>query len=345
MKDITRVQNILSNQVQTRTLCFKTPLALGWKWKTKQKGFRGRKTSLWAGETLKSTLELGWKRFLVLLVFESQRFGPFQLLVHFIPNHSPINEDKNHSGEKQRLEDFPLLSGANPTAHVLNSRHIQQLAPKLPLFYGLYIPRAVFESRTSQLRWKQILGCGTSIPRVQEKLPIQLCLLSKVSKSKQKLSSYLFSAGKQTELVLGSFLSANLTTNTDDDRFKQTCSLRTTPLDLVTCHRATADLKEVPPWIITACPALTAIGVCAALSEASVCVGTVFTGVCLYLFSWCYMQSFARLHSNLYNRIISIFHYVIVKSVIAISHTAKSDWRIACLGELLTYPHARGEYY
>lgn len=87
-----------------------------------------------------NTLELGRERLLMLLVFQSQGFCPLQLLVHFIPNHSSITEDKHHSGEKQKLEDFPLLSGANPTAHVLHTEHIQyiQFSPKLSLLWALH---------------------------------------------------------------------------------------------------------------------------------------------------------------------------------------------------------------
>lgn len=145
----------------------------------------------------------------MLLVFQSQGFRPLELLVHFIPNHSSINEDKNHSGEKQQLEDFPLLSGANPTAHVLlHAEHTQQLSPKnFPLFMGFTFQEQSFKPGFSRSDGSRSSGVEHPFPGWRKSFPYSSVYFHpEKKKKKEKLQKVnkrrFFPSSKQTEVVL-----------------------------------------------------------------------------------------------------------------------------------------------
>lgn len=196
----------------------------------------------------------------MLLVLQSQSFCPLQLLMHFIPHHCPINEHTHHTGEKQRLEDFPLLSGANPTAHVLHTEHTQQLSPNPSLLWALHSRRRPLQHDLAAEReadprvWnihsqrgEQLSHTALFTRSLGDKKKTKKKVAKKLTKGFQ--TTFSFPPGTQTQVLLNEFFLRRLHMKTGIKRLyvNRPISFARHLLAVVTCHRAAADLKEVPP--------------------------------------------------------------------------------------------------
>lgn len=186
MKDITRVQNILSNQIQTRTLCFKTSLALRCGLKTKQERFQGSQELFVSWWNTEQYLGAGLKETPGAAGIWESEIRPFSAAGALHTKSFPHKWGQKPPWWAAATGRFSSAFWSKPHCPCSQLSTYTATFSKPSPFYGLYIPGAVRESRTSQLRWKRFLGCGTSIPRMQENFPIQLGSLSKVSKSKTK---------------------------------------------------------------------------------------------------------------------------------------------------------------